>query len=753
MLDSEIREKECELSVLSSSLAALRKDIGKIKLDTSLPDDIDSLSVDSGSTLDSKEIQKILDQKNEQKDKLVTKLTKSDAEHRSLKETLALLNARSIPLRLNLTQTPQLTAMHIENKMKSLKGEISKKEAAIKELKTREEAFKRSISQRSSQFSLCEQKKNECSQTLPRLLEEISRQKETKNDISAQLIGVSSDLCALKQNLNELSLDVSSIRKKFGNHHSDISITSLVRLIEEAEKRGIPGVHGLLIDLLRISDKLYMAFERLLSKKLFSIVVDNEMTASALINLNKELKGGRVNIYPLSWSEEPCDDVIYPDPSSCIILESSFIVDPKMSENSNFLNLLKNVVGGNLLVDKLADAQKFARQHNCNCVTMEGEVIYRGAFLNKLGFSEHQDHLIPDYLAFSALSKKMKELNQEVNKLENKKSDLHQTDSVASLKLQELNSQKSTLLRQSDELWEELVILKRTIVQEQKLITEYGEQAADEQKAIDLINTELEELARIQKNPESMKSKAAAGAAELEAIESQIAAQFSKLSKTNAEISNLIAQLSTVETEIAKLSISQIQAHRNLATFEVIENQSRLNSALSSKGNQHAREIEGKVFEIEQKERELKVNFEKLKASSNRLNSDLEKSHKELTKISNLVQEANQKRFDLQIIVDNFEGKMKSLGIDEKAEEENLWAIGKLADKELIEKLKHQMMAKLKYTQKDRHNFEKLEEHFKVYGEYNSEIKELGNSKKAFSKLMGRLPSNRKHRPSRRKDQ
>ncbi len=39
-----------------------------------------------------------------------------------------------------------------------------------------------------------------------------------------------------------------------------------------------------------------------LNKKWFSIIVKDEQTAKKVIQCNKEIKGGEIQIYPLSWA-------------------------------------------------------------------------------------------------------------------------------------------------------------------------------------------------------------------------------------------------------------------------------------------------------------------------------------------------------------------------------------------------------------------------------------------------------------------
>ncbi len=64
--------------------------------------------------------------------------------------------------------------------------------------------------------------------------------------------------------------------------------------------RDLPGYKGLLLDHLHISDQRFNAVVDIAGKsKLFTILVEDLATAQQVLEINKQLKGGVVNIYPL----------------------------------------------------------------------------------------------------------------------------------------------------------------------------------------------------------------------------------------------------------------------------------------------------------------------------------------------------------------------------------------------------------------------------------------------------------------------
>jgi len=75
------------------------------------------------------------------------------------------------------------------------------------------------------------------------------------------------------------------------------TIKKLRALIKEKD---LPGFKGLLIDFLEFDPKISSVIDLAAKSKLFSIVVEDLEAAKQVLALNKQIKGGVVNIYPLA---------------------------------------------------------------------------------------------------------------------------------------------------------------------------------------------------------------------------------------------------------------------------------------------------------------------------------------------------------------------------------------------------------------------------------------------------------------------
>jgi chromosome segregation ATPase len=60
---------------------------------------------------------------------------------------------------------------------------------------------------------------------------------------------------------------------------------------------------GLFIDFIECPTSLWACLDLVSKGNLFAIVVDDLETAKAVLEINKEIKGGVINIFPLSLTE------------------------------------------------------------------------------------------------------------------------------------------------------------------------------------------------------------------------------------------------------------------------------------------------------------------------------------------------------------------------------------------------------------------------------------------------------------------
>jgi len=177
-----------------------------------------------------------------------------------------------------------------------------------------------------------------------------------------------------KQRIATYAKQIEKIEPIFG---------ALQRIDHKCREQGLAGYHGLLIDYLQCSSESFMPCVDIAAKsKLFSVVVDSLETAKQVLEINKQFKGGVINIYPLETMEQmkrPARSVPATAKSMLDIVSLTPSADPRLQ------HLLEHIFGKVVLVRSYDEAMQVAKQHNLACITADLEVVYAGAFISKVG--------------------------------------------------------------------------------------------------------------------------------------------------------------------------------------------------------------------------------------------------------------------------------------------------------------------------------------------------------------------------------
>lgn len=213
----------------------------------------------------------------------------------------------------------------------------------------------------------------------------------------------------------ELELDVS---------FKESYLSNVIKVYKQAKNEGVAGVHGILADLLDIPEELHICCDTILKKKLYSLVVDNLETASRIIAINKRLKGKEIIVYPLTMFDDFKDfRQEYPDTQDAVIVVESI----KQKEGDfpyDLQPLINDLFGRILLTRNYKVALKFSKQYNLTCLTTQGEIVYPGSYLTKVGFNESRKEVFQLYKAYSALTDEAEKTSRELEALDREKEDL-----------------------------------------------------------------------------------------------------------------------------------------------------------------------------------------------------------------------------------------------------------------------------------------------------------------------------------------
>lgn len=148
--------------------------------------------------------------------------------------------------------------------------------------------------------------------------------------------------------------------------------TGLAAINRIVRDHGIQGVHGPIFDLFQVIPDLETAVEVAVGGSLFHVIVDNDDTATRILEIMATENVGRVTFIPLNRVKPR--SVEYPQKDDAVPLISQLTFDPQ------YQLAFDQVFGGVILCRSLEVAASYAKTYNLTVVTAEGNrVDGRGA--------------------------------------------------------------------------------------------------------------------------------------------------------------------------------------------------------------------------------------------------------------------------------------------------------------------------------------------------------------------------------------
>ena len=144
----------------------------------------------------------------------------------------------------------------------------------------------------------------------------------------------------------------------------------------------IDGYHGPLIDLIQCNERYYTAVEQTGGRQMFSVVVDDQHIASRLVEaMQVEKSGFRMTFMPLSklWLHKTHFPQAMPDAEP---------LSKRIQCDAKFRVVVDQVFGSALLCLDLEVANKYRREYDLECVTMDGDQVQRKGAI-KGGYHDH----------------------------------------------------------------------------------------------------------------------------------------------------------------------------------------------------------------------------------------------------------------------------------------------------------------------------------------------------------------------------
>lgn len=325
---------------------------------------------------------------------------------------------------------------------------------------------------------------------------------------------------------------------------------------EGAEKLGLKGVYGPLIELFTTEKKFFKCVETTAGNSLFHVVVDNVETASKMIEYLQRVKAGRITFIPLAQLRD--QHVEYPVSSDVFPMIKKLRFDPR------YTKAIHQVFGKTLVTRSLAVATENARSHNLDAITLDGDQVNKKGALTG-GFIDRKRSRIEAQQEVATHQSKFEQTTSDVTHV---RQSLQQCDQGITRLLSEIQK----LQNKRDHL--------RHAQQQQQHV------AADVTKAVatlqDVVDKKTKEM-------ESLENTIAVQEAKIEAVTAEMGGALSK--QLTAEEASTLKQLQTEQDELNE-NLIKVSAQRTKVETQKSVLENSLNTNLRKRQDELRLQIE-----------------------------------------------------------------------------------------------------------------------------------------------------------------
>ncbi len=189
---------------------------------------------------------------------------------------------------------------------------------------------------------------------------------------------------------------------------------SIQKVMERAKQ--IPGVLGVVADLIRVTERYETAVEIALGARLHQIVTEDDRVAKDMIRFLKEKRFGRATFMPLSAVSKktlPASERYHQEPGFLCMADRAVECEPR------FRKLVDDMLGNTLLFDDIEHATAAAKKHGyrLRIVTLEGDLLNPGGSLTG-GSIKQSTHLLGRKREIEKLQKSTDALRREATALD-----------------------------------------------------------------------------------------------------------------------------------------------------------------------------------------------------------------------------------------------------------------------------------------------------------------------------------------------
>ncbi|SGY80329.1 BQ5605_C008g05358 [Microbotryum silenes-dioicae] len=351
-----------------------------------------------------------------------------------------------------------------------------------------------------------------------------------------------------------------------------------------AERLGLQGYHGALFELFTVEDRYKVAVEVTAGTSLFQIVVDDDDTATQILDVMIKEKSGRITFMPLNRLHP--QQMEYPEGNEAVP-----IID-RLTFDAQYRPAFQQVFGKTLVCKSLEVAGRYARSQGFNSITLDGDKYDRKGSLTGGYHDQRRSRL--------DAVKNLKEWEGKVDRLSEERDEIKRT-------ITRLDQEVTQLVGQIQVVEGRLA---RTHEEREPMVMALMAAQADEERQRARIHKLETTLATLRADARNLTQERDAYQAELRTpmVQSLTAQEQAQVAQLNVEVDRL-------KKELARLSesLADVAGRKNLLEIDLSENLRRRREELRSRietfgtGGAAKDAQEGTGEDVELRKRELKA--------------------------------------------------------------------------------------------------------------------------------------------------
>ncbi|KAJ5908797.1 Chromosome segregation protein SudA [Penicillium taxi] len=491
----------------------------------------------------------------------------------------------------------------------------------------------------------------------------------------------------------------------------------------------LEGVYGTLAELFDVSDRYRTAVEVTAGQSLFHYVVDNDETATTVLELLQKEKAGRVTFMPLNrLRSKPLN---MPRASDVIPMIDKLQYDPA------YERAFQHVFGKTIICPNLQVASQYARSHGVTAITPEGDRSdKRGALTG--GFHDSRQSRLDAVKNVTKWrdeyeTKKVRgtEIRKELEKLD-------QLITKAVGELQKLEQQRHQVQNSNGPLRQELKS-KRELLQNKT----------------DTLEAKRRALRNVESNLAALNDQ-------ISAFQTELASPFQKALTSDEEalLESLSGTVQDLRRQYQELSSkrSELEARKSILEVELRENlHPRLEQLLNNDLDMAEEEVQGSLKETKREQQRLNKALEKLNSRLNEVNTSIEEMSAQVNDLQQRNAETRREMEDLARSIEKHQRRMeksmqKKAALTKQAAEcaANIRDLGVLPDEAftkykntdsnaVVKRLHKANEALKKYSHVNKKAFEQYNNFTKQRETLTSRREELEASQKSIDDLISVL--------------